>query len=251
MGQLGRPDFSRTPSSRVVESRMTDPRRSCSSASRPGGAAAGARRVSTAACSDSAPTRPTGGRWRSASGRRRSSSARRRARRSTTSLSSSRATASTPALAWAARSRRAAPRHRDRRGGVRLHELGREGGLLPRPGRQHRRADRASRDRRERRHRRVLAVRAARPLRGRARLRPAFARRGARARARARGLGRHRRGRGAARLRRREGADADPLPGRAALAADGPARRGASGRGHALRRARTEPCLSTTGAACL
>ena len=81
---------------------------------------------------------------------------------------------------------------------------------------------------------RVLAGRAARPLRDRARLRPSFARRRARARARARGLGRHRRGRGAARLRRREGADADSLPGGPALAADGAARRGASGRGDAL-----------------
>ena len=146
---------------------------------------------------------------------------------------------------------RALARQRDRRGRVRLHELGCEGALLPRPGRQHRRADRASRDRRGGRNRPIRAVRAARPLRDRARLRSAVARRGARARARARGLGRHRRGRGAARLRRGEGADADPLPRRATLAPDGPARRGASGRGHALRCVRREPWLSTTGAACL
>ena len=119
------------------------------------------------------------------------------------------------------------------------------------PAGQHRRADRAPRGRRGGRHRRLRAVRAARPLRDRARLRSAVARRRARARARARGLGRHRRGRGAARLRRREGANADPLPGRAALAPDGPARRGASGRGHARPAPRRASCLWTTGAACL
>ena len=68
-----------------------------------------------------------------------------------------------------------------------------------------------------------------------------------RARARARALGRHRRRGGAARVRRREGEDADPLPRRPAVAADGPSRRGASGRGRARRRARRRRLLDGGG----
>ena len=75
------------------------------------------------------------------------------------------------------RPRGAPARLRDGRARVRLHELGRESGLLPRPGGQHRRADRPPRDRRAGRHRRLRTLRAARPLRDRARLRSAGARR--------------------------------------------------------------------------
>ena len=99
-----------------------------------------------------------------------------RARRSTTSPSSCRATAST-LRSPGPRARRAAPRPRDGRCRLRLHELGRAGGLLPRPGRQHRGADRAPRaSARAGATGRVRGGRAARRLRGRHRLRSAVAR---------------------------------------------------------------------------
>ena len=82
------------------------------------------------------------------------------------------------ALEWASARARCSPR-RDGRAGLRLRLLGRAGLLLPRPGRQHRRADRAPRDRAVGADGRVRAGGARRRLGGRSRRRPAGSRSGA------------------------------------------------------------------------